>query len=313
MQFNDQKPIKNLLQNISKSQTQTPKKIPSKKTHKIIRNNDFFFKNEVSNLQKIKQIPEFYTRYYIFQHFSPLKIGEFKKEQHHLENYENISNQLNTPESYALVTYPFSHINFCPDFDTFFSPLIKNLNENPKIFFHYFFSSYIHLAESILLLNEKGVYPFLIKEETIFFNREKIPILSLPLTFSLSSTISIDEFLILMNHLLVQDLDFLSIEFHTLFLLERENLDSDSTTKKNREKMANECISVLPTLNHYQLSLLYLKQLDKIREKKQFNKFQKLITNLYECFQNVVNTKSDQRENLQETKEKIENLFLGFS
>ena len=77
--------------------------------------------------------------------------------------------------------------------------------------------------------------------------------------------------------------------------------------------MANECISVLPTLNHYQLSLLYLKQLDKIREKKQFNKFQKLITNLYECFQNVVNTKSDQRENLQETKEKIENLFLGFS
>ena len=190
MQLNDQISIKNLLQNISKSQPQTPKKIPQKKTQKIIRNNDFFFNNEVSTQQKIQQIQDFYTRYYLFQYFSRLKIGEFNKEQHHLENYEDVSNQLNSPETYELVliTYPFSHTDFYPDFNTFFSPFIKNQNPNqnpnqnqnpnPKTFFHYFFSSYFHLAESVLLLNEKNVYPFLIKEETIFFNGEKIPILS---------------------------------------------------------------------------------------------------------------------------------------
>ena len=116
-----------------------------------------------------------------------------------------------------------------------------------------------------------------------------------------------------MNHLSVYDLDFLPIEFHTLFLLEKENPDSESTTKKEKEKMANECILSIPNLNHYQLCLLYLKQLNKIRENRQFNKFQKLMNHLYECFQKVIHAKSNQRENLRETKEKIENLFLGFS
>jgi hypothetical protein len=311
MQFNDKKSIKNLLENVSKSQQQKTQQKTRKKLNQIIRNNDFFFKNEISSQQKIKQIPDFYTRYYIFQYFSPIKIGEFRKEQYHLENYEDISNQLNEPQGYALVTYPFLHSEFYPDFNAFFSPLTRN--QNPKFFFHYFFSSYIHLIESILLLNEKDIYPFLIKEETIFLNGEKIPILSLSSTISLSSNIPINELLLLINHLSEKDLDFLPVEFQNLFLLEREN--PDSAIKK--EKMANECILTIPNLNNYQLSLLYLKQLDKIRENNQmtlrFMKFQNLLTNLYECFQNVVNTKSVKRENLRVTKEKIENLFLGFS
>ena len=240
-----------------------------------------------------------------------------------MENYEDLSNKLNVSETYAVVTYPFLNPDFYTDFDTFFSPLIRFQNQttNPKTFFHYFFSSYIHLVESILLLNEKNIYPFLIKEETIFFNREKMAILSLPLTFSLSSNISIDELLIFMNHLSVKDLSFLPIEFYNFFLFEREkkshkNPDFYIESKKT-EKMANECILTIPNLNNYQLSLLYLKQLDKIMENKQisvqFIKFQKLINNLYVCFQNIMNTKSDKIENLRDTKEKIENLFLGFS
>lgn len=99
MQFNDQKSIKNLLQNLSKSQPQKQSQEKSykknlKKKNQIIRNNDFFFKNEVFTQQKIQQIPDFYKRYYLFQDFSPLKIGEFNKEQQHLENYEDISDQL---------------------------------------------------------------------------------------------------------------------------------------------------------------------------------------------------------------------------
>jgi hypothetical protein len=285
--------------------------------------NDFFFKNEITTQQKINQIPDFYKRYYVFKNFSPIKIGEFNKEQKHLENYEDLSNKLNVSETYAVVTYPFLNPDFYTDFDTFFSPLIRFQNQttNPKTFFHYFFSSYIHLVESILLLNEKNIYPFLIKEETIFFNREKMAILSLPLTFSLSSNISIDELLIFMNHLSVKDLSFLPIEFYNFFLFEREkkshkNPDFYIESKKT-EKMANECILTIPNLNNYQLSLLYLKQLDKIMENKQisvqFIKFQKLINNLYVCFQNIMNTKSDKIENLRDTKEKIENLFLGFS
>ena len=181
MQFNDKKSIKNLLQNLSKSQPQkqpsksqeNDKKNPKKKTKQIIRTNDFFFNNEVSSQIKIKQIPDFYKRYYIFQNFSPIKIGEFNKEQQHLENYEDVSNQLNARETYVLVTYPFLNPDFNTDFNTFFSPLIRFQNQisNPKTFFHYFFSSYIHLVESILLLNENNIYPFLIKEETIFLDK----------------------------------------------------------------------------------------------------------------------------------------------
>jgi len=323
MQYNETTSIKNLLENISKSQKQNPKQSKHqdksyKKHQKIIRNNDFFFNNEIYSQQKINKIPDCYTRYYFFEYFSPLKIGEFNKEQQHLENYEDISNLHKTNTPLVLVTYPFINPDFYICFDKFFSPLIENQYKNPKNFFHYFFSSYFYLVESILLLNEKDIYPFLIKEKTVLFNREKIPILSLPLTYSISSKISINELLFFINHVSEQDIFFLPIEFQNLFLLERDKKspsNPDSTEKT--EKIINECIMAIPYLNNYQLSLLYLKQLDKIRVNMQINirfiKFQKLITNLYECFQNVLNTKSIQRENLNLTKEKVENLFLGFS
>ena len=277
---NEKESMKHLLENICKSSN---KNIKSKsklreyndnKKEQIIRNFDFFFQNEIVTKELLtntntRNINE---RYYLFQSFSHLKIGEINQEQSHLENYTPLDIST-TPQSYVLVTYPYSRKSY-PTYKTFFS----QWNE-PRTFFHYFFSSYFYLVDSLILLNEKGIYPLRLNEETIFFNREKLPILSLPLTFQNKNN-------------LLEMKKYLPIELFSLF----EN--------KTEEEMRNEGIQ---NLNNYQLSLLYLNQLDKIMEKSNEYSF---IEKVRECFQKVVFSENDKRENLRETKKKIEHLFL---
>ena len=272
---NEKKTIEHLLENISKSSNKNIK-IKSKlreyndnKKEQIIRNDDFFFQNEINTKELLINTRNINERYYLFQSFSHLKIGEINQEQSHLENYTQLHIS-NTPKSYVLVTYPYSYKSY-PNYKTFFS----RLNE-PKTFFHYFFSSYFYLVDSLILLNEKDIYPIRLNEETIFFNREKLPILLLPLTFQNKNN-------------LLEMIPYLPMELFSLF----EN--------KTEEEMRNEGIQ---NLNNYQLSLLYLKQLDKIS-----NQYS-LIEKVRECFQKVVFSEPRKRENLRETKEKIENLFL---
>ena len=273
---NEKKSMEHLLENIYKSSNKNIKSKSSQyndnKKEQIIRNNDFFFQNEINTKELLINTTNINERYYLFQSFSHLKIGEINQEQSHLENYIPL-NISTTPQSYVLVKYPYSYKSY-PNYKTFFSQWNK-----PRTFLHYFFSSYFYLVDSLILLNEKGIYPLCFNEETIFFNREKLPILFLPLTFQNKNN-------------LLEMKNNLPIELFSLF----EN--------KTEEEMRNECIQ---NLNNYQLSLLYLKQLDKIME--QSNQYS-LIEKVRECFQKVVFSKHDKRENLRETKEKIEHLFL---
>jgi hypothetical protein len=111
-----------------------------------------------------------------------------------------------------------------------------------------------------------------------------LPILSLPFTFHIKTQ----------NNLL-EMINYLPMDVFSLF----EN------------KTKEEIMTIIPTLNNYQLSLLYLKQLDKIMEETNHNQYQyPFIEKVRECFQNVVFAEPRKREKLQETKEKIENLFL---
>jgi hypothetical protein len=157
-------------------------------------------------------------RYYLFQSFSRIKIGEINQEQFHLENYEDLSHQIQS--SYLLVTYPYSQKQ---TLESFFSPFIESVSTNQRTFFHYFFSSYFYLIDSLVLLNEQGIYPIRFNEETIFFNREKLPILFLPLNYHRSQNNSTEYFIGLIQHLSKEDLYYLPVEFHILFFLEREN------------------------------------------------------------------------------------------
>jgi len=289
---NEKKTIEYLLENISKSNKKKPKsklrQYNDNKKEQIICNDDFFFQNEITTKELLTNTRNINERYYLIQSFSRLKIGEINQEQSHLENYTPLYTST-TPQSYVLVTYSYSRKSY-PTYKTFFS----QWNE-PKTFFHYFFSSYFYLVDSLILLNEKGIYPLRLNEETIFFNREKLPILSLPLTFQNKNN-------------LLEMKKYLPIEVFSLF----EN--------KTEEEMRN--------LNNYQLSLLYLhlctftlpfgreteqyafemrngvKQLDKISNEWRF------IEKVRECFQKVVFSDHDKRENLRETRGKIEHLFL---
>jgi predicted ATP-dependent protease len=291
MQFNEKKSIDHLVENISKSsnKNQKSKLQPHKgnKKEQIIHNYDFFLKNEIDTNEILKNTNKtnINQRYYLLESFSPLKIGEINQEQSHLENYTPLNISIN-PLSYVLVTYPYSR-KLYPTFETFFSRIIES-----KTFFHYFFSSYFYLADSLIELNEKGIYPIKFNQKTIFFNREKLPILSLPLTFHQEN-----NFLETIHHLSKEDFD--NLFPFSLF----EN--------KTKEEMRNECIMIMPNINNYQLSLLYLKQIDKIMEETNHYQYQyPLIEKVRECFQNVVFADHKKREKLQETKEKIENLFL---
>lgn len=281
MLFDEKKTIDHLLENISKSSNKIPKSKlrPDKpdKKEQIIRNYDFFLKNEI-NTNKIltkTNITNINQRYYLLESFSPLKIGEINQEQSHLENYTPLNISIN-PLSYVLVTYPYSQ-KLYPTFETFFSRIIEL-----KPFLHYFFSSYFYLTDSLIELNKKGIYPIQFNQKTIFFNREKLPILSLPLTFHINTE----------NNLL-EMMNYLPMDLFSLF----EN------------KTKEEIMTIIPTLNNYQLSLLYLKQLDKIMEETNHYQYP-LIEKVQECFQNVVFAEPKKREKLQETREKIENLFL---
>jgi len=280
--MNEKNTINYLLENISKTsnKNQKSKLRPYKgnKKEQIIRNYDFFLKNEIETNEMLKNTNKtnINQRYYLLESFSPLKIGEINQEQSHLENYTSL--HISTTSSYVLVTYPY-YRKLYPTFETFFSRIIEL-----KPFLHYFFSSYFYLADSLIELNEKGIYPIQFNKETIFFNQEKLPILSLPLTFQIKTQ----------NNLL-EMMNYLPMDLFSLF----EN------------KTKEEIMRIIPTLNNYQLSLLYLKQLDKIMEETNHYQYQyPLIEKVRECFQNVVFAEPRKREKLQETKEKIENLFL---
>ena len=315
--------------------------------NQIISRYDFFFENEMETQRKIKEINKYDKKYLVYETFSLLKIGEFRRHQHHLENYQDLTNEMNLPISYVVVTYPL--LTFHKEWNHFFSPFINNFFTSSFIqrtFFHYFFSSYYHLANSFRLLNENGMYPFRLREEMIYFNKENTPLLSVPLTFHRSQDTTTKELLVFIGHLKKEDFFFLPIDFYILFFLEREkkevlvkedvpfilefveknaqiylyhtNLQEEICfyENKSRKEIAKDCLeNTLQNINNYQLCLLYLKQLDKIIGKP----FLKDEMNIYKypfikkveaIFKEVICSTNQKREKIQDTKEKIEGLFL---
>ena len=160
--------IKNVLENMSysipkyKKSSGSTSRSSSWQKNQIIGRYDFFFENEMETQRKIKEINKYDKKYLVYESFSLLKIGEFRTHQHHLENYQDLTNQMTLPISYVFVTYPL--LTFYKEWNHFFSPFIENFFESSLIqrtFFHYFFSSYYHLVNHFILLNENGMYyPF---------------------------------------------------------------------------------------------------------------------------------------------------------
>lgn len=348
--------IKNVLENMSYSipnkktsftSSESPFITTSSQKNQIISRYDFFFENEMETQRKIKEINKYDKKYLVYETFSLLKIGEFRRHQHHLENYQDLTNQMNLPISYVFVTYPL--LTFHKEWNHFFSPFINNFFTSSFIqrtFFHYFFSSYYHLANSFRLLNENRMYPFRLREEMIYFNKENTPLLSVPLTFHRSQDTTTKELLVFIGHLKKEDFFFLPIDFYILFFLEREkkevlvkedvpfilefveknaqiylyhtNLQEEICfyENKSRKEIAKDCLeNTLQNINNYQLCLLYLKQLDKIIGKP----FLKDEMNIYKypfikkveaIFKEVICSTNQKREKIQDTKEKIEDLFL---
>jgi hypothetical protein len=297
---------KNLRETLQNIQTCLPKKSnkrmnslikPSLQT--VIRPYDFLYENEIYIQTKVKQIPFFEKRYHTIQKVSPLQIcnhSSFEKTSQNNDEDGNIDDDEDddllqttfSKTSYLLITYSFSPDNYT--WERFFSLLREEFTKSihhQKTYFHHYFHSYFYLADSLLSLEKQNIYPLILNEETIYYcDYKKVPIISLPLSLCLPDNepkINITDWY---KHI--------------------EHLSEEFSYKKK------DILEGFTTLSNYQLSRLYLKEIDKISY-KQNKKSIKLIERVKEFFQNVLNSPTSTRETLEQTRDKIMDLFLGLS
>ena len=120
--------------------------------------------------------------------------------------------------------------------------------------------------------------------------------------------------------LVKEDIQFI-LEFvdeNTQIYLYHTNLQEEIYFYENKSKkeITQDCLqNTLQNINNYQLCLLYLKQLDKIIEnpflKDKMNNYKyPFIKKVEEIFKKVVGSTNQKREKIQDTREKIEGLFL---
>lgn len=292
------------------------------KEHGYIKTQDYdlFFRNNIEIAKKIKEIPEFLKRYHTVIKVNFIQIGNIREEQPHLEYYDDVNTKYitNKPEipQYILATYHYNP-DHSIDFGDFFSLLFRN--QSFAKFFHFLLDSYFYLSDSLTLLDEKGIYPIYLKETTIFFNERNRPILSCMDNIITDFTPSVIDNLV---NLIKEDPSVFPVEFHVLDYLNREkksvfsyidleilcktnfSLNKDFQIQKFINKSSKQIIDYImiysmKTLNNYQLSLLYLKQLDKIMDSNFHTKYEGPIRKIYAILG------ENKGSTLTETREKI--------
>jgi hypothetical protein len=290
--------LKEIIQHI-KASLPTKKKynpIKSSSQKQIIRPCDVSYEKELQLQKKVKEINSFEKRYSIIQKVSSLQlynqtqkpIIQDEDEDEDEDEDDLLTRRELTSIPYLLITYSLSSNDYT--WENFFSPLRENYEQSPKSYFHYYFQSYFYLVDSLLLLNQKNIYCLKIDEEIIFINSDnKLPMLFLPITFTLNSTFHPSDITKYIIHLSEED---------------KNNLPPNFSLEEKEEELQNN----LSTLSNYQLSRLYLQELDKISYTQIHNKkYETLRKQVVTCFQKVLDSP---KETLEQTKNKILSLFL---
>jgi hypothetical protein len=284
--------LKEIIQHI-KASLPTKKKynpIKSSSQKQIIRPYDVSYEKELQLQKKVKEINSFEKRYSIIQKVSSLQLYNQTQKPIIQGEDEDEDDLLTTREltsiPYLLITYSLSSNDYT--WENIFSPLRENYTKSPKSYFHYYFQSYFYLVDSFLLLNQKNIYCLKLNEEIIYINSDnKLPMLFLPITFTLNSTFHPSDITKYIIHLSEEDKNNLPPDFS----LEEEEIQSS-----------------LSTLSNYQLSRLYLQEIDKISYTQIHNKkYETLRKQVVTCFQKVLDSP---KETLEQTKNKILSLFL---
>jgi len=284
--------LKEIIQHI-KASLPTKKKynpIKSSSQKQIIRPCDVSYEKELQLQKKVKEINSFEKRYSIIQKVSSLQLYNQTQKPIIQGEDEDEDDLLTTREltsiPYLLITYSLSSNDYT--WENIFSPLRENYTKSPKSYFHYYFQSYFYLVDSFLLLNQKNIYCLKLNEEIIYINSDnKLPMLFLPITFTLNSTFHPSDITKYIIHLSEEDKNNLPPDFS----LEEEEIQSS-----------------LSTLSNYQLSRLYLQEIDKISYTQIHNKkYETLRKQVVTCFQKVLDSP---KETLEQTKNKILSLFL---
>jgi len=190
---------------------------------------DFFVKNELTNIEKIKTINDYKKYYYFCENSSELSVTEIDENQNYFNTRE---------ENEILLKFVDKELIYLKNY-------LKSSLNRPKIYILKLINTFQQLLKSINMLLEKGIVHNFINLETIVFGQNDLPMLT-----NFAYSLDVSRQLDLKPFFLEYDPSYLEwpLEFHILSFFITNKLNSLSSS--NIENIINTIVdnhSILKT------------------------------------------------------------------
>ena len=237
-----------------------PKPKKNGQIHKIIVI-DFFIRNELTNVKKIKKINNYKSYYYVCENSSELKITNLEEDIRHIRDIREIKS-----DETMLLKFEDLELIYLKNY-------LKALSSSRKYIFA-IIDFYKGLLKTIGLLVEQQIVHNNINFESIVVDKNQLPLIS---NFSLSLDMSREDFAQYIKHFIITyDPSYLEwpLEFHILSYLLTNKLNSLSSY--NIEYIINEVTTNNNILKTFGLSIVSSYKLEAMEY------FKKYVNQTYE-------------------------------
>ena len=187
----------------------------SNEERKILKMYDFFCLNAIQISTIIKEIPYYYTKYYIIETYNDVKLGELSKNRF----YASAPIRTEKDEKYVLLTYRYEYFE---RFQDFWEKL-----PGPDLLYHVV-DSYFNLLKNLIELNDKGVCVFNLSMKNIVLDKTLKPILKNLENSLIKSKVNEKYIMTIMQK--IDDYTTKPLEVHLLYYLIQNDMDTLSMT-----------------------------------------------------------------------------------
>ena len=175
---------------------------------------DFFVKNELTNIEKIKTIPHYKKYYYVCENSSELLLTELDENVNYLKTSKNTS-----VDNSILLKYEDNEL-------IYFKNYLKSSLSRPKIYILKIVESYQQLLKSISLLNDIQLVHNFINFDSVVIGENGSPNLTnFAFSLDISSNLDFKPFFIQYDPLYLE----WPLEFHILSFIQTNKLTSLSS------------------------------------------------------------------------------------
>jgi hypothetical protein len=197
---------------------------------------DFFVKNELTNIEKIKTIQNYKKYYYVCENSSELLVAELDENVNYLKSNKNTS-----VDNSILLKYEDNELIYLKNY-------LKSSLSRPKIYILNLLNSFQQLLKSIRLLNDIQLVHNFINFDSVVMGENDSPILTnFAFSLDISSNVDFKPFFIQYDPLYIE----WPLEFHILSFIQTNKLTSLSSY--NIENIINNVIdnhSILKTFGN---------------------------------------------------------------